>query len=204
MAKSIVFDIGGVVVNFDPKGWLAEHFPNGDAAEKLLAAVFKSPEWDAFDRGNMAFTGAAEVFLRRGEEMGLADEMRAVVDAAFDLLSTREGMAAMMDALAAKGVDMYYLSNVSPEVKEMLQQRPFWQLFTGGIASSDVDMMKPEPEFFSLLLERYGLAAADCLFFDDTLENVRAACALGLDGHHFTGDEGFRAVLAQNGIVLDA
>ena len=202
MAKSIVFDIGGVVVNFDPRGWLCAHFPGGDTAEKLLAAVFKSPEWDAFDRGDIPFAAAAKVFLRRGGEMGLANEMQVVVDASFDLLSTREGMAAMMGGLAAKGVDMYYLSNMSPEVKEMLQKRPFWGLFTGSITSSDVGLMKPEPEFYALLLKRYGLAAADCLFFDDTPENVRAACALGFDGHHFTGDEGFRVVLARNGIAL--
>ncbi len=200
MEKCIIFDIGGVVVNFDPRGWLAERFPE-NLAQTLLEAVFKSPEWDDFDRGDIPFAKAAAVFQQRGEKLGLADEMRQVTDAAFDLLSTRESMAAMMETLHKNTVKMYFLSNMSPEVKSMLSRREFWKLFSGGLASSDVSLMKPDPAFYIVFLKRFGLLASDCLFFDDTPENVAAARALGIHGHLFTGDEGFRAVLAQQGMA---
>lgn len=202
MSVSIVFDIGGVVINFDPKGYLAENFPLGDQAEKLFDAVFGSREWDLFDRGDITFKEAAKVFMERGHALGLPTEMQQVVDAAFELLSTRPTMQAMIKKLHAAGVPMYYLSNMSPEVKTMMGQRDFWHLFSGGIASSDVGLLKPDLAFYRLLLERYDLNAADCLFFDDTLANVEAAKQVGLDARHFTSDEVFVAALKEKGIEL--
>ncbi|MDL2213979.1 HAD family phosphatase [Clostridia bacterium OttesenSCG-928-O13] len=202
MPVNIIFDIGGVVINFDPKGYLAQNFPQGDHAQKLYDAVFGSPEWDLFDRGDISFAQAAQVFTARGDALGLAAEMAQTVADAFDLLSTRPTMAALIQKLHGLGVPMYYLSNMSPEVKDLMGQRDFWHLFSGGIASSDVGLLKPDPAFYLLLLERYGLTAAECLFMDDTPANVKAAKQLGFDARHFTGDDVLLRALAEKGIEL--
>lgn len=203
METKIVFDIGGVVINFDPKGYLNLHFPEEDHAARLYNAIFGSAEWGAFDRGDIPFKTAAEIFVNRGREMGLEKEIRQVTNHAFDMLSTRPTMAAMIEQLHGMGVPMYYLSNMSPEVKAMMEkERPFWQLFAGGIASSDVGLLKPDPAFYALLLQRYALCPQDCLFFDDTPQNVDAARAMGLDAYHFTEDAVFVRALAKRGIFV--
>ena len=87
--------------------------------------------------------------------------------------------------LKENGVKVYYLSNIAGDVFEMLSQRPFMQLFDGGVASYENHLLKPQPEIYQLLLEKYGLEPAATGFFDDTQANVDAARALGIIGRHF-------------------
>lgn len=203
MRFDIIFDLGGVVVNFDPKSYLTSQFDDESTRNQLFKATFASPEWQLFDRGDYSFSQLTDLFIARGREMGLEKEIRQLLSSSFDyLLTTREEMAAMMAQLAGKGIRLFYLSNLPHEIKTMLQKRSFWGLFSGGIASCDVALLKQDKAIYALLLEKYSLASNNCLFFDDTAANVTAAREAGLVAYHFTSNDDFRQQLAHHGIQL--
>ena len=77
---------------------------------------------------------------------------------------------------------MFYLSNISWDVLEMLQQRKFWQLFDGGVASCEVKLTKPDLRIYHALLAKYGLSAAESIFIDDNTANASAAFDADITG----------------------
>ena len=93
---------------------------------------------------------------------------------------------AAIEALHARGVPQYGLSNISHETLEStMAMSPVFARLSGIVASGFEGVMKPDPAIFRLCCERFGLAPGDFLFVDDNADNIAAAAALGFDTHHF-------------------
>ena len=180
MYKNIIFDLGGVMVEWQPREYLMEHFLNEDVEQKVYDLTFGSPEWRELDAGAITRYAANQTMLEKAKALGCGYEVQAVLDDWETMLRTRYRVVEIASRLKRNGFRLYYLSNIPPDILEILKARSFWRLFDGGVASCDVHLLKPQPEIYQTLLDRYELDPKECIFIDDSPVNVKAAYELGI------------------------
>ena len=132
--------------------------------------------------------------LRRSFEVGV------ILDDWYDMLRTKDDTVQLIKRLKKRGYGVFYLSNISWDVLEMLQQRKFWQLFDGGVASCEVKLTKPDLRIYHALLAKYGLSAAESIFIDDNTANASAAFDADITGIHFKNVRTLQRALLSYGV----
>ena len=182
MYKNIIFDLGGVMVDFDPKTYLVDRFCNAEVEEQVSQLTFESKEWKLLDAGLITRSEANLRMLARAKEYGRAFEVQGVLDDWLHILRPRHRMEELVRRLKSHGYCVYYLSNIPQDVLDLLRDRGVLDGFDGGVASCEVHINKPDPKIYKALLDKYSLKAEECVFIDDRLENVQAAFALGFAG----------------------
>ena len=175
MYKNIIFDLGGVMVDFDPKTYLVDRFCNAEVEEQVSQLTFESEEWKLLDAGLITRSEANLRMLARAKEYGRAFEVQGVLDDWMHILRPRRRMQELVRKLKS-------LSNIPEDVLDFLTERDLKGLFDGGVASCDVHINKPDPRIYKALLDKYQLKAGESVFIDDRLENVQAAFRLGFAG----------------------
>lgn len=179
---AVVFDVGNVLLSFDPAAILERLFP-GDAALQaaLNLKVFRSPYWAALDHG--AMTQEEAIAAMTGRDASLAPAIRRLMENWIALKPVvHEGVAALR-ACKSHGKKTYVLSNYHDSAFAYVEaHHDFFRLFDGFIVSARVGLCKPDPAIYRTLTDRFGLAPARTLFIDDTPANVEAALALGWQG----------------------
>ena len=173
MYKNIIFDLGGVMVDFDPKTYLVDRFSQ---------LTFESEEWKLLDAGLITRSEANLRMLARAKEYGRTFEVQGVLDDWMHILRPRRRMQELVRKLKSRGYCVYYLSNIPEDVLDFLTERDLKGLFDGGVASCEVHINKPDPRIYKALLDKYQLKAGESVFIDDRLENVQAAFRLGFAG----------------------
>ena len=199
---TVVFDLGGVLIEWDPRNLYRQLFDDPQEMESFLAEV-TTAEWNAHqDAGRPWIDGIEllaaeyperrefiEAFHRRWPEM-LAGEIPGSVDVLADL--------------RAAGVRLIALSNWSAEMFPVARERfYFLEWFEGIVISGEVGMNKPDRRIFEHLAERFGIEPTEALFIDDSLANVDAATALGFQSIHFSGAAVLRLELVRLGLLPD-
>ena len=182
MYKNIIFDLGGVMVDFDPKTYLVDRFCNAEVEEQVSQLTFESEEWKLLDAGLITRSEANLRMLARAKEYGRVFEVQGVLDDWLHILRPRHRMEELVRRLKSHGYCVYYLSNIPQDVLDLLRDRGVLDGFDGGVASCEVHINKPDPKIYKALLDKYSLKAEECVFIDDRLENVQAAFALGFAG----------------------
>ena len=182
MYKSIIFDIGGVLVDFDPKAYLVDRLCNAEMEEKVYDLTFGSEEWQLLDAGKLSRYDGNQRMLEHARAEGCAFEVQGVLDDWMHILRPRRRMQELVQKLKAHGYCVYYLSNIPEDVLALLMERDFQGLFDGGVASCEVHVNKPDPRIYQALLDKYGLKASESVFIDDRQDNVQAAFELGFVG----------------------
>lgn len=182
MYKNIIFDLGGVMVDFDPKTYLVDRFCNAEVEEKVSQLTFESDEWKQLDAGLITRSEANLKMLAHAKELGCTFEVQGVLDDWMHILRPRKKMQELVQRLKAKGYCVYYLSNIPEDVLALLTERDLKGLFDGGVASCEVHINKPDPRIYQALLDKYSLKAGESVFIDDRLDNVQAAFRLGFAG----------------------
>lgn len=183
-ARAAIFDLGGVVVEWNPRSVVERFTANPELREKLLSGVFGHPDWAALDRGSL---NEATAIARMQTRLPLPrKECERLMRLADDSLRPIPGTLALLDALRARGLPLFVLSNMPSARFAMLRARhDFWDRFEGFVISGDIGLLKPEPAIFQHALRTFGLAASTTIFVDDHPANVAAAESLGLRGHLF-------------------
>ena len=182
MYKNIIFDLGGVMVDFDPKTYLVDRFCNAEVEEQVSQLTFESEEWKLLDAGLITRSEANLRMLARAKEYGRVFEVQGVLDDWLHILRPRRRMQELVRRLKNHGYSVYYLSNIPEDVLALLKERGVLDRFDGGVASCEVHINKPDPRIYQALLDKYGLKASECVFIDDNLANVQAAFTLGFVG----------------------
>ena len=182
MYKSIIFDIGGVLVDFDPKAYLVDRLCNAEMEEKVYDLTFGSEEWQLLDAGKLSRYDGNQRMLEHAHAEGCAFEVQGVLDDWMHILRPRRRMQTLVEQLKQHGYCVYYLSNIPQDVLDLLRDRGVLDGFDGGVASCEVHINKPDPKIYKALLDKYSLKAEECVFIDDRLENVQAAFRLGFAG----------------------
>ena len=180
MYKNIVFDFGGVMVDFDPYEYLVDLFGNHEVEDEVFALTFGSEEWQLLDAGRITRGEANLRMLDRAKKAGRAFEVQGVLDDWMHILRPRRRMQTLVEQLKQHGYCVYYLSNIPEDVLALLMERDFKGLFDGGVASCEVKINKPDPRIYQALLDKYQLKADECIFIDDRADNIKAASLLGL------------------------
>lgn len=179
MIKNIIFDLGNVIVAYTPLAHTRSFTADDGEAERLCRLIFESPAWRECDLGQLTRQAAIERLCREHpEDAGLI--RRITHDCENRYLEASPDNMALVRKLRAAGFGVYYLSNINDPAIEVLTRRyDLFSLFMGGIASNLVHLAKPDPRIYRILLDTYGLVAAESLFIDDMPENVVAAQRLG-------------------------
>lgn len=182
----IVFDVGNVLVRFDP--WHIAHkcFPER-TADRLYDAVFKSGLWGIIDTGLMTNGRLARLMCEAAHTDDMEDyfAVARLLDT-FYLHERALNASKWLPELKKMGKKLYYLSNYAePAFVNTMSRHPFFQYFDGGVVSARENVCKPARRIYEILCERYGFSPKDALYIDDTLENVQAAQALGFSVWHY-------------------
>ena len=188
--RDIVFDLGGVLIDWDPRYLFRDHLGGErDAVESFLATVC-TPQWHALLDGGAAFTAhtrdLADRFPqhRRWIEHYAADWERMFAGAFPETVACLEG-------LAARGYRLHALSNYPAErIRFLYRTFPFMRRFHTVVLSGLIRAQKPDETLYRYLLERIG--RRPCLFVDDREENVAAARRCGMQAVVFERAEGVR------------
>jgi 2-haloacid dehalogenase len=193
--KAAVFDLGGVLIDWDPRYLYRKLLGEEAAVEEFLATVC-TPEWNAEqDRGRPFAEGVAELVERHPAQ---AAAIAAYHQRWSEMLGGEiPGSVEVLAELRAAGMPLYALTNWSAETFVVARER--FQLldwFDGVLVSGEERMIKPDPRFFRLLVERFGLTPEATFYVDDSEANVEAARRLGFDAVRFTDPERLRRDLA--------
>jgi len=183
--QAVVFDLGGVLIDWNPRHLYRKLVADDDFIEWFLAEVC-SPEWNAAqDAGRSWAEAVAEATARHPEHADLiaAYAARWPEMIAGDIPES----VTMVEALAARGIALYALTNWSHETFHHARARFGWlEHFRDIVVSGEVGIKKPDPRIFRLMLERIGVEPAAVAFIDDVADNVESAEALGMRAVHFT------------------
>ncbi len=197
--KHVVFDIGGVLVDWQPHLAWQDQMGSPEAAHGFIDRIgFKSLNARA-DAGERFADLAQEIDDPKdrahfGEYVALYT--RTVVDAI-------PGTWAILDRLKEQDTRVHAITNWSAETwPEGLKAHPrLSEVFETLVVSGREGVIKPDPRIFHLLCDRAGIAPGDCVFIDDGPHNVNGARAVGMDGIHFTSPQALRSDLTQRGLL---
>lgn len=203
MYKNIIFDFGGVVVQFNPKDFLMDHFMNKRAEEIVYELTFGSQEWQDLDRGIITREEGNAAMLENAARVNRVFEVQTVIDEWPTILRTKGSTVHTMQKLKAAGYRLYYLTNIPADIMDELRQREWFSLFDGGVASCEVHLCKPEPAIYTTLMQTCNLAYDESIFIDDNKVNAQAAYNLGITGILYKNPKSFERALRACGIELD-
>lgn len=202
MSRSVVvFDLGGVLIDWDPRNLYRKLFAGDDAAMEHFLATVCTPDWnERQDAGRIFAEAEAELIARHPEKAPLIQAWCARFDEMIP--GAIEGSVALLGELKSRGTPLYALTNWSSETFPPQRRRfPFLGWFDGVIVSGDEGVIKPDPQIFKILLTRYALVPEQIVFTDDNPDNAAAARALGMHGIHFRSAETLRRELAALGLL---
>ena len=184
MVKNIIFDMGGVLIDFDPHKTLRTVFCEQDA---VLAeqALFYSGLWNNLDLGTTGFAELAEA-ANASLPAHMHAPLRALLLRWWDKeMPPLDGMEDFVREVKDAGYGVYLCSNTSADIYTHFDTIPALRLMDGIIASCDYGVAKPDARLYEALYERYGLRPEECFFIDDMPRNIEGAAATGMAGHCF-------------------
>ena len=204
MIQNIVFDMGNVLVRFDP-GLFMERLGVEEADRALLTReVFKSMEWAQMDRGTLTDEEGCALMCRRLPAR-LHETARQLVLAWDRPILEIEGSFALVRELKELGYGIWLLSNASLRQHEYWPRLPASRYFDGTLISADVKLIKPQSAFYSLFFETFSLRPEECFFVDDNNYNIEGALNSGMRGAIYRGDMSeIRAKLREAGVPVSA
>ncbi len=198
MIKNIVFDISNVLAPFRFKEYLAEKGFDGTMIKRIIKASAMTPYWTEFEKGKLSQEEAMAAFI--GTDPDIADELHQAYDSCSGIMGRYDYTENWIDALKEAGYKLYCITNFTPAGYEQCYDCiSFIERFVGCVFSFREGVVKPDPEIYRTLLRRYDLKAEECVFIDDTEENVRSAENLGFKGIVFTGYEDAVSALREIG-----
>lgn len=199
MIKNIVFDVGNVLVEWDPKKALRELGIDGEDMEAVLNATVRSDVWNESDRSTLS----DEELLSRmiGNAPGYEEQIRQLWEHVQLAIWQFDYSRAWINRLKENGYRVYILSNYSKYAYEKtIEALSFLEDVDGALFSYEVHQIKPEPEIYLSLLQKFHLNAEECVFLDDRKENVEAAKQQGICGIQFHTYEQAVAELQKYGV----
>ncbi|HEX2561074.1 HAD family phosphatase [Phenylobacterium sp.] len=200
MPKAVLWDIGNVIVRWDPRTLYSKIFPDPAERDRFLAEICTMAWHEAHDLGVRFEDNRAELIAR------FPDHEAAICawgERWWEMFSgpIAETEAAI-EALHARGVPQHGLSNISQHTLEgTFAMSPAFGRLQGVVISGAEGLIKPDPAIFRLACERFGHAPQDVLFIDDGPRNIEAARTLGFDVHHFTDPAQLRPALEARGLL---
>ena len=195
MIRNIVFDMGWVLFSYQPKEFVRKFCPNAADAELVNRELFDAPEWAETDRGTLTDSDYLALVLGRLPER-LHKVTRYLYENWHVMPQPFPEMEQLVRTLKENGYGLYLLTNMSTRFYRFYQRIPAVKYFDGMIVSSDVHLLKPDPEIYRTLFSRFELKPEESFFVDDRTENIEGGEALGMKGFVYAQDpEALKAAL---------
>ncbi len=197
--KAAVFDLGGVLIHWDPRFLYRKLLPTEAAVEHFLSTVC-TPGWNAQqDAGRPLDEGIAELVARFPDQAELIEAWR---DRFAEMMLPIRDSVELLRELRQREVPLYALSNWGTYEFEAIHDLvPFLEWFWGIVISGRVGLVKPDPEIFGLLVREHRLHPAEVAFIDDHPPNVEVAQQLGFQSVLFSSPADLREELARLGLL---
>jgi len=202
MIKNVIFDLGRVLINFDPETYLKELGLNSDDRKIYLNDIFKGSEWLDLDRGVIDEEQAIETIVAKGRIK--EREVRKVLDERIHFFTELSLNSPLVKKIKDKGYKLYILSNFPKIPFEILFKKyEFFRNFDGGVVSYEegVNVIKPDSRIYDILLSKYNLLPEETVFIDDTLVNIEKAEEYGITGIHLPDHRELKEKLIEKGLL---
>lgn len=188
MIKNIVFDMGNVLIKFDPDMFIKKvGITNPDDIEILKREIYKSKEWSMMDRGSLTDEEACAIMEKRLPEHLKSVAKKLTCEWDRPIVSI-DGAEELIKELKDNNYNIYLLSNASVNQKNYWPNCPGSSLFDGTLVSSSIKHIKPEQEIYKHFVEKFNLNKDECVFIDDSTLNIEAAEYFGMKGIVFHND----------------
>ena len=180
--KNIVFDLGRVLIKFEPKEYIEQNVPE-EKREDFYNGIFGSTEWLMLDRGTLSYEDAKKIFKERVPGADKQIDRLFDVDL-FEILQPIEENVKLLPKLKEK-YNLYILSNFhQPAFEHIFKKYDFFRLFDGHTVSCYYYLLKPEKEIYDILIDKFNLIPEETVFIDDTKVNIDACEKEGIRGIH--------------------
>lgn len=187
MIKNIVFDMGGVLIEWNPEKMLNRlHLPEADN-EILNRELLHNKIWTDADKGIYDEAQLEAVAYDRLPKH-LHEPARALIQWYNWFLNPMPGMAALVRELKANGYHIYLLSNAPTNLRKYFDRIPGAECFDALMVSAEEQLTKPSREIYQRLFQKFSLSPAECWFTDDNAPNVISAVQAGMQAAEFHGD----------------
>jgi 2-haloacid dehalogenase len=203
LVAAVVFDLGGVLIDWNPRHLYRKLFPGDEAAMEHFLTTVCTPAWNLEqDRGRSLQEATTLLQATHPEQAELIaayyGRWPEMLDGAIP------GSVALLEELVAAGIPVYALTNWSAETFPYARPRfPFLDLFRGIIVSGEEGLVKPDARLFGRAAERFGLEPSRTLFIDDAAHNVAGAELAGFRGALFTTPEALHRELQAFGLLVE-
>ena len=194
--------MGNVLIDFRWEAVYREMGLEGEQFDRMAAATVLDPVWNEFDRGIWTDEMMREAFVERAPE--LEDKINEFFYERFpEILRKFDYTDEWIDTLKRNGYRIYILSNFSEKaLREAAPELDYIEKADGAVISCRVGLIKPDPEIYKYLLEKYDVVPEEAVFIDDTEKNIEAARRLGLNTILFTGKKDADEKLEDMGVRL--
>ena len=192
--STVVFDLGGVLIRWDPRHLYRKLLKDEAAVEEFLVNVCTQAWNEKQDAGRTFDEAEEELIAIHADKAHLIRAFKTRFDEMIP--GANEDVVDILRELKGRSVPLYALTNWSAETFVSQRARfPFLGLFDGIIVSGEERLIKPDVRIFDLLVKRYGLDPKRTVFIDDVAENTQAASSIGIHSVQFTDADALRAAL---------
>lgn len=181
---NIVFDLGGVVFNWQPDTIVKSLFEDAKTRHLAKKQIIEHSDWVELDRGTISREHAID---RGAARTGLpSQDIRRLLDAVPRFLTPIEPTIELIRELSSTTHRLFVLSNMQlASIAHLERHHSIWEMFDGIVISSRIQKVKPELQIYEHLLGLYKLKPAETVFIDDMQENLDAAASLGIQTIRF-------------------
>lgn len=198
--EAVVFDVGGVLIDWNPRHLYRKIFEAEAEMERFLAEVCTHNWNEQADAGRPTAEITAELCAQHPDKEELIESYYGrfpeMIKGALD------GTVALLEQLHLRNLPLYVLSNFSAETFPVARRRfDFFERFTGLVVSGEEGMKKPDPRIYDIVIGRFGLEPAHTLFIDDRADNTQAAIDAGWQAVQFVSPGKLEADLRALGLL---
>lgn len=200
--RNVIFDLGGVMINYNPAAFIRDMGYDEETCQAVLNAIFYDPVWEDMDMGKyMTYTDALPEFIKRHPDLETPIREFFQPDWMEVYTVKEETERELYDWVHEKGLKIYILSNYAADGFTYISNKyPFFKKSSGHVVSAFEKCMKPDPEIYRILLERFNLKPEECVFIDDFPKNIEAARKAGMNGIVFTDVKSAKEGLLKLGV----
>jgi 2-haloacid dehalogenase len=198
--RAVVFDVGGVLIDWDPRYLYRKIIPEEAEMERFLAEVC-TPEWHAQHDEGASYADTIPALVAANPEWDV--EVRAWSERFSEMYAGAfAGTVALLRKLHEREIPLFASTNWGAESWAAIKARyEFLDWFDGALVSGEVGIAKPAPAFFDLLVDTFSLEPSMTLYIEDNLTNLRAAAQRGFVTHAFVSSETLAPVLRHLGLI---
>lgn len=197
MIKNIIFDVGKVLVEWEPDVAMHKLGFDEDTVKAVSEATIETNDWNESDRSVLSDEEQLQVFIEKAP--AYEKEIRLFWDNVGTAIWQYDYVKGWMQELKDRGYHLYILSNYARRTYAQTREKAlsFLEDVDGQMFSFEVHQIKPEPEIYQTLLEKFDLKPEECVFLDDREDNIREAETAGIHGILFTGYEAAKEKLEE-------